>query len=99
MVSELHDNALSANQKYLDQYVSISGKINVIDSSGNYFSICAMDNNFAFLTDNILCEITDNSQLDTISSLSIGDFIIVEGQIDSVGEVIGYHLKTHNIRK
>ena len=97
MQSELDENALAASDKYSGQYISIKGKLDIIDSSGDYFTVCASDDDWGF--DSIHCEITSDDQLEAVKSLKSGDIIRVKGRITSVGEVLGYSLDVKEIPK
>lgn len=95
LVDDLENNALNAEEKYNGQYVEITGKLSVIDSSGDYISLNPTDNDFSFT--NVQCYIKNDEQKSKIVSLSKGDLVTVKGKIKSVGEVLGYSLDIDSI--
>lgn len=97
LMSDLESNAMKATDKYEKQYVELTGKLNVIDSSGKYISITPVDDEFAIL--GVQCYIKNDDQKSVIMNMSIGDTVIVKGKITSVGEVMGYSLDIDEISK
>lgn len=97
LVDDLNNNALAASEKYKNQYVELTGKLSVIDSSGEYISISPSNNDFSFTT--VQCYIKTDEQKSIVSTLSKGDEIIVKGKIKSVGEILGYYLDIDEIQK
>lgn len=100
-VAELKDdldtNALKASDKYKNQYVELTGRLNVIDSSGKYISIVPTDDDFAIV--GVHCNIKTDDQKAVIMGLSIGDSLVIKGKITNVGEVLGYFLDIDEITK
>ena len=47
LMDDLDSNALKAERPYQDQYVELTGRLNVIDSDGNYISIVPQDDPYA----------------------------------------------------
>ncbi len=90
MIKELEDNAANADEKYRDQYVEISGRLDTIDSEGNYISVLPTNDEFAIM--GVQCFIKDDKQLEEVKKMKKGDKIKVKGQVTDVGEVIGYSL-------
>ena len=90
LMDDLESNALKAAETYGDQYVALTGQLNVIDSSGKYISITPVGDEFAIL--GVQCYIKSNEQLEVIKSASIGDTLEVKGKIKEVGEVMGYSM-------
>ena len=43
MMNTLKSNAMKASETYKNQYLEITGKLNVIDSSGKYISLAPVD--------------------------------------------------------
>jgi len=95
LINDLDKNALKAEEKYNEKYVSLTGRLNNIDSSGDYISIGSDEWDFI----GVQCYVQDDKQLDKIKKMSIGDTIIVKGQITDVGEIMGYSLDIDSIRK
>ena len=95
MVTLLEENALRAKQTYQDQYVEITGKLAVIDSSGDYISLDPLDQDFNLT--NIQCFLQDEQQVAQIANLSKGDTVTLRGQVTDVGEILGYSVKVHEI--
>lgn len=87
---DLNNNALKAADKYKGQYVELTGKLNVIDSSGKYISIVDSTDDWAII--GVQCYIKNDEQKQVVMDMSIGDEIVVKGKITDVGEVLGYYL-------
>ena len=96
LMDDLKKNPLNASKTYKDQYVALTGRLNVIDSNGSYISIVDANDEWAIL--GVQCNVESDEQLDVISQLSIGDVIVVSGQIKDVGEVLGYYLDIAHIQ-
>lgn len=90
LIDDLSDNALKAQKKYAKAYVKLTGKLNVIDSSGKYISIVPTNKKFSIL--GVQCYINGEEQLNKVMEMKIGDTVTLKGKITSVGEVIGYSL-------
>lgn len=97
LMSDLESNAIKATDKYKKQYVELTGKLNVIDSSGKYISITPTDEEFAIM--GVQCYIKNDEQKTAIMDMSVGDTVIVKGKITDVGEVMGYSLDIDAISK
>lgn len=95
LIDELNENALKAADKHKGEYVELTGKLSVVDSSGKYISIDRTDE-ISFLED-IQCYITTDEQKSVVMELSKGDIVIVKGKIKNVGEVLGYSLDIDEI--
>lgn len=93
--ADLDKNPVNAAEKYKDQYVELSGKLNVIDSDGSYISITNPNDEWDLV--GVQCYIKSDEQLDKVKKLSIGDVITVKGKITDVGEVLGYSLDIDEI--
>lgn len=97
LMDDLQENALKAAQTYEDQYVELTGDLNVVDSSGKYISITPSGDQFAFI--GVQCYLKSDEQRDVVLNSSIGDRLTVKGKITSVGEVLGYSLDIDEISK
>lgn len=97
LTSDLDSNAMKATDKYKNQYVELTGRLNVIDSSGKYISITPTDDEFAII--GVQCYIKNDDQKNAVMDMSIGDTVIVKGKITDVGEVLGYSLDIDEITK
>lgn len=98
LFDDLNKNALKAEKKHQDEYVTIKGYLDTIDSDGKYISVGAGEDNYDYLFQSIQCDVQSDEQLDQIMEMSKNDKIIVKGQIDSIGEVLGYNLKIDTIK-
>ncbi|MBO7713956.1 MAG: hypothetical protein J6S85_10330 [Methanobrevibacter sp.] len=94
MMGLLNSNALKAADTYKGKYVEVTGKLNVIDSSGQYISIYA-DGDFEII--GVTCYIKNNDQKQKVMDMSIGDTVTLKGKITDVGEVFGYSLNIDEI--
>lgn len=97
LMDDLNGNALKAADKYKDQYVELTGRLNVIDSSGKYISIVSTEDEFAIL--GVQCYIKSEEQKSAVMDMSIGDTLVVKGKIKNVGEVMGYSLDIDEVAK
>ncbi|MGC6174289.1 OB-fold protein [Lacrimispora sp. 38-1] len=90
MMNDLKANALNASDKYKDQYVEITGKLSVIDSSGKYISLAPVNDDFAII--GVQCYIKNDEQKSKVAGMTKGNTITIKGKIKDVGEVLGYSL-------
>ena len=90
LMDDLRTNALKAESTYQDQYVELTGRLNVIDSDGDYLSIVPENDPFAIL--GVQCYLQTEEQLQQVLDMEIDQVITVRGQITSIGEVLGYQL-------
>ena len=97
LMNDLDANALKAADKYKGQYVELTGKLSVIDSSGKYISIFPDDGSIRVV--GVQCSLKSDEQTKTIMDCTIGDTLIVKGKITDVGEVMGYTLNIDEVSK
>lgn len=95
IVKVLDSNALNASNTYKGKYVELTGKLSNIDSSGDYFSLAPMYDDYSF--DTVMCYITQE-HLDTVANFTDGQQVTVIGTITDVGEVMGYSLDVETIK-
>ncbi len=95
LIEDLNSNALKAENTYMGAYVTLTGKLSIIDSDGNYISLSPQNELISFTT--VQCFVTDDSQLEKIIEMQTDDIITLKGQITSVGEILGYYLDIHSI--
>lgn len=95
LVDALSENALKASTTYKGKYVELTGKVTNIDSSGDYFSLGILSDKFSL--DSVLCKISKD-QMNTVSNFKTGQKVTVIGDINSVGEVMGYTLQVETIK-
>jgi predicted nucleic acid-binding Zn ribbon protein len=95
IIDALKSNALNASNTYKDQYVELTGKLVNIDSSGDYFSIGPLNDEYSF--DSVMCMISEE-HLNAVSGFSTGQEVTVIGTITDVGEVMGYTLEVETIK-
>lgn len=88
MMEDLDENAVTASEKYNDQYVEITGKLNSIDSDGTYIDLLPVNDEWAFI--GAMCYIQDDEQLETVKNMAIGDTVTIKGKVTDVGETLGY---------
>lgn len=93
MLDELEANALAASNKYKDKRVTVTGILDNIDASGDYFSLAGDE--FTFIT-NISVDI-DESHLETVSGFTMGQEVTVTGIVTGVGEIMGYSIEPESI--
>lgn len=97
LMNDLDANALKAADKYKGQYVELTGKLNVIDSSGKYIGIFPDDGSLRLV--GAQCYLKTDEQTKAIMDCEIGDTLIVKGKITDVGEVMGYKLNIDEVSK
>lgn len=97
LMDDLNGNALKAAEKYKDQYVELTGRLNVIDSSGMYISIVSTKDEFAIL--GVQCYIKSEDQKTAVMDMAVGDTLVVKGKITDVGEILGYSLDIDSVKK
>nr|DAL98402.1 MAG TPA: hypothetical protein [Caudoviricetes sp.] len=95
MIAALKENALNASNTYKGAYVEVTGRLSNIDSSGDYFSISELNNEYSF--DSIMCYIKEE-HFETVSKFTIGQEVTVLGTVKSVGEVMGYSINVEQIK-
>ena len=93
LLSELDANALSAKNSWKDKRVTVTGVLDNIDASGDYFSLRG-DNEFSFINVQVYI---DDSFVDTVSAFKKGQTVTVTGTISNVGEIMGYSVKAESI--
>jgi len=97
LMDDLNGNALKAAEKYKDQYVELTGRLNVIDSSGMYISVVSTQDEFAIL--GVQCYIKSEDQKTAVMNMAVGDTLVVKGKITDVGEILGYSLDIDSVEK
>ena len=95
LFDDLAANPAKAEHLYQDNYIEITGKINVIDSDGQYISI--ESSNDKYWLESVSCYIQNEDQLNVIFEKTKGDKVTIKGQITSIGEIMGYSMDVHSI--
>lgn len=96
MMDDLNTNALRAKKKYNNRNVAIkNAKIDVIDSNGDYFTVCSPDVDVQIIP--ILINIQSEKQRDQLSNMDVGQVITVYGTVTHVGESMGYAIDLDNV--
>jgi ribosomal protein S1 len=93
LLSDLEANALSAKNAWDKKVVTITGKLNNIDASGDYFSLRG-DNEYSFINVQVYI---DDSFIETVSAFTNGQTVTVTGEISDVGELLGYSVQAISI--
>ena len=88
LYDDLDSNSMRAKETWDGQYIKVVGRLNSIDSDGAYLTIAPSDSGFSF--NNLQCSIPDALQ-DQVKNLNIDDIVLVQAQIDMVGDILGYH--------
>lgn len=97
LVNDLDTNALKASEKYKNQYVELTGRLDSIDSSGSYISIEPGVEKYEYT--GVICYIKAPEQKNVIMDMEIGDTVVVKGKITDVGEFLGYYLNIDEVSK
>jgi len=95
LINALEKNAAAAKEKYLDEYLKISGVVRNIDADLDYITISYNSTEW----DTIHCHINNKDTEKKVKKISKGDKIVVRGQISSVGEILGYSMYITEIVK
>lgn len=90
LAEEFDANELRAKDTYLDAYVSVTGRLRVIDEDGVYFEIYPLEYDSL---DSIHCVMNHDDQREKLKEYSKDDTITVKGQITEVGSFYDLRLK------
>jgi len=93
LLSDLDGNPLAAKNSWKDKRVTITGTLDNIDASGNYFTLRG---NEEFTLINVMVYI-DDSFVDAVSAFTKGQSVTVTGTISDVGEIMGYSVDAESI--
>lgn len=93
MIEDLEANALGASNTYKDKRVTVTGKVENIDASGDYFTITGTED---FTLTTIRIDIEDE-MVDTLAGFTAGQDVTVTGTVTGVGEVMGYEIDAETI--
>lgn len=94
MMNDLETNAYNAKNVYTDKYISATGYVGSIDSSGKSIELVASNSGWDFV--GITCEISSSDQKELIAKLTTGKKITVKGKITLVTDM-GYFMDIHEI--
>ena len=94
MLDDLEANPLAASTTYKDKLITVTGKLDNIDASGDYFSLTGTDE-FAFIT-GVTIDIEEDQQA-TVSSFTMGQDVTVTGTVTDVGEIIGFRMDAESM--
>lgn len=93
LLSELEGNALAAKTSWDGKRVTITGTLDNIDASGDYFSLRGNEE-FSFINVQVYI---DDSLVDAVSAFTKGQTVTVTGTISDVGEIMGYSVDAESI--
>ena len=96
MENELDSNAAAAKKKYLHKKIEVTGVIDSIDASGDYFNMRDPNNEWDWV--GIQCFIESSNQEEQLMNLSKGDTVTVGGEVSLVGEILGLGLDIDYIK-
>ncbi len=94
LYEELSDNALKAKDTYTDAYVSVRGKLRVIDSDGESVTIYPIEYDSL---DGIQCILSNDEQREAVKEHTKGDVITVKGKITEVDDTFPYKINVDSI--
>lgn len=95
LVDILNNNALKAEETYKGEYLEVTGRLGLIDSSGKYITLY---NNDVFSITGVQCYIKSEEQKNKVLEMSIGDKVTLKGKCKSVGELLGYSVDIEEIK-
>lgn len=93
LLTELEGNALAAKNNWDNKRVTITGTLNGIDASGDYFTLRG-NNEYSFINVQVYI---DDSFTDAVSAFTKGQTVTVTGEITGVGEIMGYSVDAQSI--
>jgi len=93
LLTELEGNALAAKNTWDGKRVTITGTLNNIDASGDYFTLRG-NNEYSFINVQVYI---DDSFIDAVSAFKKGQSVTVTGEITGVGEILGYSVDAQSI--
>jgi len=94
MLDALEGNALAASTTYKGKLVQVTGKVYNIDSSGDYFGVDGLDDQFTLTG---LHMRIGAEHLPQVQEFTVGQTVVVTGTVTSVGEVLGYAIDVATI--
>lgn len=92
---ELEEDEDAACKSHKYEYAEIIGELSHIDSEGIYISMRESAHEYKF----IILYFTNDIQREKMSTITIGDTIMVKCYITNVGEIIGYHANIIDLKK
>ena len=93
MMEDLSSNAMKAQDKYKGKDLEITGRMDVIDSSGKYISLYPDEISIT----GVRCNLKNDTQKAQAMSMAKGDMVTLRGRCKDVGEVLGYSLDVDSI--
>jgi len=78
ILGEYKENEVAASVKYEDKNVRITGKVESIDGDNDIVEILLEDD---ILMYRVVLVFTDNSEVEEVSAISVGDEIVVVGEV------------------
>ncbi len=95
MIEDLKKDSDQAEDKYLGQYLEITGELRSIDASGDYISIKKPNSIFEYY--DVQCFIESETQRKQVMNMEKGDTVTVKGKCTWVGSILGYMLHIDEI--
>ncbi len=95
LFKDIENNSLAAEEKYKNQYVSITGVVGGIDSS----CVVIFQDEYTIGLKRVFCRIKSNEQKNIIKTLNERDVVTVKGKITDMGEIKGCYLNISEISK
>lgn len=93
LIEDLEANALAASQTYKGKRVTVTGTLDNIDASGDYFTLRGTEE-FSFTNVQVFI---DDDLVKTVSGFKADQEVTVTGEITDVGEIMGYEIKAETI--
>lgn len=94
LIKDLEKNALSAKETHTGEFVEIKGRVDIIDSNGD-FSLYPSNNKYAIIGVN--CDLQMDTQKEQVIKMETGKTVTVQGKITYVGD-LGYSLDVYRIK-
>ncbi len=91
----LDDNPMRAKETYKGAYIEVSGKLNGVDASQKYISMCGANEVVSFV--GAQCYMKNDYQKAQVREMNTGDPVTLRGKCTYVGEMMGYQIDIDSI--
>ena len=89
MLDDMDSNPVTAKEKYIDQYLEVTGVVCDIAGNGKRIDIGTSKNS---TLNSVFCSLKDSAQIEKVKQISNGDSITVRGKCFQAGKILGYGL-------
>ena len=93
MLNDFFSNPLKANYNYANQYIEITGSLDVIDSEGKFITVYADESDMY----GIYCTLQNDKQRRQVMNMQLGQIITIRGKCTDIDTIYGYYLDIDSI--